>query len=276
MSAWTKNPGQKAEIRFAGGITRCSASVAAILLAGFPAVASAQGNCAAMAHGPARTDCYLALSQFYRAKSDLAAAQARAQSDADAIKNAAQSGKLVIVPVHHEQGGNSLDWESTTINVESLCEWLRLRNYRDGFFIGGTGEIDKLADETGKFYAPKLAAAVRAWNEVTGDPDALNGKSPKRALEIWLRKHSNEYGLTNKDGNPNELGIEEICKVANWKPAGGASPTPTAKRASEAEAKERPTGWARKLRPPRDRANPPTRRPKSPTPPTDINDDIPF
>ena len=82
MSAWTQNPEQKAEIRFAGGITRCSASVVAILLASFPAVASAQGNCAAMAHGPARTDCYLALSQFYRAKSDLAAAQARAQSDA--------------------------------------------------------------------------------------------------------------------------------------------------------------------------------------------------
>src|SRR4029077_4604800 len=82
MSAWTQNPEQKAEIRFAGGITRCSASVVAILLASFPAVASAQGNCAAMALGPARTDCYLALSQFYRAKSDLAAAQARAQSDA--------------------------------------------------------------------------------------------------------------------------------------------------------------------------------------------------
>jgi len=189
----------------------------------------------------------------------------------NAIKNAARSGKLVIVPVNNEHGG--LDWESTTINVESLCEWLRLRNYRDGFFIG-TGEIDKLADETGKFYAPKLAAAVRAWNEVTGDPDALNGKSPKRALEIWLRKHSNEYGLTNKDGNSNELGIEEICKVANWKPAGGASPTPEANKASEVEAMGRSTGWVRKLRPPR--ANPPTRRPKSPTPRTDMDDDIPL
>jgi len=194
----------------------------------------------------------------------------------NAIKNAARSGNLVSVPVHNKHAGDNLDWDKTTINVESLCEWLRLRNYRDGFFIGGAGEIDKLADETGRFYAPKLAAAVRAWNEVTGDPDALNGNSPKRALEIWLRKHSNEYGLTNKDGNPNELGIEEICKVANWKPAGGASPTPAAKKASEAEAKERPTGWVRKLRPPRHRANPPTPRPKSPTPPTDMDDDIPF
>jgi hypothetical protein len=81
MSAWTKNPGQKAEIRFAGGITRCSASVVAILLASFPAVASAQGNCAAMALGPARTDCSR-LKPVLSGKSDLAAAQARAQSDA--------------------------------------------------------------------------------------------------------------------------------------------------------------------------------------------------
>jgi hypothetical protein len=82
MSAWTKNLGQEAEIRYAGAITRCSASVVAILLASVPAVVSAQVNCAAMAHGPARTDCYLGLSQFYRGKSDLAAARARAQSGA--------------------------------------------------------------------------------------------------------------------------------------------------------------------------------------------------
>jgi hypothetical protein len=59
-----------------------SASVVAILLASFPAVASAQVNCEAIPHGPARTDCYLGLSQFYQGQSDLAAARARAQSDA--------------------------------------------------------------------------------------------------------------------------------------------------------------------------------------------------
>jgi len=68
---------------------------------------------------------------------------------------------------------------------------------------------------------------VRAWNEVTSDPAASNGKCPKKALEIWLRKHANEYGLTNKDGNPNQQGIEEICKVANWRLSGGATPTPS-------------------------------------------------
>ena len=65
-----------------GGMTHWAASVVAILLAGFAGVASAQVNCEAIPHGPARTDCYLGLSEFYRGQSDLAAARARAQSDA--------------------------------------------------------------------------------------------------------------------------------------------------------------------------------------------------
>ena len=43
-------------------MTHWTASVVAILLAGFAGVASAQVNCEAIPHGPARTDCYLDLS----------------------------------------------------------------------------------------------------------------------------------------------------------------------------------------------------------------------
>jgi hypothetical protein len=63
-------------------MTRWTASIVAILLASFPDVVNAQVDCNAVPAGPARTDCYLGLSQFYRAQSDLAAAKARAQSDA--------------------------------------------------------------------------------------------------------------------------------------------------------------------------------------------------
>jgi hypothetical protein len=98
------------------------------------------------------------------------------------------------------------NWDDSTVNIDSLCDWLRLRNFQGGFFISGKGQVDKIADPSNEFYAPKLAAAVRAWNEVTADPEALIGKTPKKALEIWLRKHASEYGLTGKDGNPNEIG----------------------------------------------------------------------
>lgn len=65
-----------------GGMKHWTASVVAMLLASFPSVANAQADCNAVPAGPARTDCYLGLSQFYRGQSDVAAARARAQSDA--------------------------------------------------------------------------------------------------------------------------------------------------------------------------------------------------
>jgi hypothetical protein len=56
--------------------------VVAMVLASCPGIASAASSCDAMPKGPERTDCYLALSRSYQAQSDLAAAKARAQSDA--------------------------------------------------------------------------------------------------------------------------------------------------------------------------------------------------
>jgi hypothetical protein len=63
-------------------MAQCTARLVAIVLASFSGGASAQVSCDEVPHGPERTDCYLALSQFYRGQSDLAAAKARAQSDA--------------------------------------------------------------------------------------------------------------------------------------------------------------------------------------------------
>jgi hypothetical protein len=78
----------------------------------------------------------------------------------------------------------------------------------------------------GRYYAPKLAAANAAWEAVTSDPNRLRGRSPKKALTLWLTEHAAEYYLLNKDGTPNATGIEEVAKVANWQPGGGAPPTP--------------------------------------------------
>ena len=41
----------------------------------------AQTDCNTVPAGPARTDCYIALSRFHGAQSDLAASKARVQSD---------------------------------------------------------------------------------------------------------------------------------------------------------------------------------------------------
>ncbi len=189
----------------------------------------------------------------------------------NAIQNAARTQKFTFIEQKDAfENYDVTDWYASLINVDSFCDWMRSRSFVDGFFLTQQSEVGRLSDAEGEFYAPKLAAAVRAWNEVTSAPEALNGKTPKKALEVWLRKHANEYGLTSKDGNPNELGIEEICKVANWKPSGGASPTPTPLgKATQGSASE-----GRKVRP-----RPPTPPKAKPLPVaiSDIlEDDIPF
>jgi hypothetical protein len=74
--------GLKSEIRSGAGMTRWTTSIVAMSLASIPCVVNAQADCNAVPAGPARTDCYLGLSQFYRAQSDLAAAK-RARNQAD-------------------------------------------------------------------------------------------------------------------------------------------------------------------------------------------------
>jgi hypothetical protein len=188
----------------------------------------------------------------------------------NAIKNAARSKKFLFKEIEYQSYNESeINWNESLINIDSFCDWLRSRNFVVGFFLSAK-ENDRLSNISGEFYAPKLAGAVRAWNEVTGSPEALNGKTPKKALEIWLRKHANEYGLTNKDGNPNEPGIEEICKVANWKPGGGASPTPSV-------AALPPEGSAAEGRKVRSRPRTPSTRKALPARLSDqLDDEIPF
>jgi hypothetical protein len=72
-------------------------------------------------------------------------------------------------------------------------------------------------------YAPKLAAAVRAWQALANE--RIQSKSPKKRLIAWLTSRAQELALTTADGKPIKSAIEEIAKVANWKPKGGAPKT---------------------------------------------------
>ncbi len=76
--------------------------VVAILLAGFPGAVSAQADCDTMRPGPARTDCYVGLSRLSRGQSDLAAGQARVQSDAARYRRITGTAHPKQKP-HHRQ-----------------------------------------------------------------------------------------------------------------------------------------------------------------------------
>lgn len=118
----------------------------------------------------------------------------------------------------------TVDVYRSTVVVDSLRQWLLSRGFKSGFFFPDpvtTGEPEYL-DPRSPRYAPKLAAAVRAWQAVT-DPGK---KSAKQALDKWLREHASEFGLTDDEGLPVNQAIEECSKVANWNASGGAPKTP--------------------------------------------------
>lgn len=137
-------------------------------------------------------------------------------------------GKLIPRPDFDINGNNlgfidgTIDLYKSTVNAESLKQWLRSKGFAKGFFFPEPLETMDFLDSNNPRYAPKLAATVRAWQAVT----TAGNRSPKQALDKWLREHAAEFGLTNDEGKPIETAIEECSKVANWKPGGGATKTP--------------------------------------------------
>ena len=152
-----------------------------------------------------------------------------------AISNALRRGAITgrLIPLYERDiNGNacgaieeSIDLSSSRIDVESLRGWLAGRGLKTGFFFPEERDFGDYLDPGHPRYAPKLAAAVLAWR-ATENESSIIGKSPKQALVKWLREHAAEFGLTDEDGKPNETGIEEAAKVANWQPTGGAPKTP--------------------------------------------------
>jgi hypothetical protein len=116
--------------------------------------------------------------------------------------------------------------KQSRVEVASLRTWLAARGVKTGCFFPDIGGTPDYLDPRHPRYAPKLAAAVHAWLAIENE-SAVSGKSPKQALVRWLREQAVRFGLTDGDGKPNETGIEEIAKVANWQPSGGAPKTPS-------------------------------------------------
>lgn len=117
----------------------------------------------------------------------------------------------------------SIDVYRSTVKYDSLKQWLAYKGFKSGFFFPEPAETLDFLDSFNPRYAPKLAASVRAWQAVT-EPGK---KSPKQALDKWLRENAVQFGLTNEDGKPIEQAIEECSKVANWNAKGGATKTPS-------------------------------------------------
>jgi hypothetical protein len=88
--------------------------------------------------------------------------------------------------------------------------------------IGSTKPNDAYLDPRNPNHSRKLAAAISAWQALASDPDMLAKRHPKTVALNWLRANAHSFGLLKPDGKVNEQGIEDIAKVVNWKPEGGA------------------------------------------------------
>lgn len=147
-----------------------------------------------------------------------------------ALVNAVRSGALTPITLIFEQSEYSdregVDLYRTIVAVDELDRFVRSRGMVCDYFEREVPRPDFVAPG-GSNFSKKLYAANRAWFAVTQEPARLVGKSPKQALEKWLLENAEELGLLNREGLPNQTGIEEICKVANWKPEGGATATPS-------------------------------------------------
>jgi hypothetical protein len=145
-----------------------------------------------------------------------------------ALSNAVDCDRLPNVARVYDDGDfgghATINIHYTRVAVEDLDVFTRAAGIPCAAFQRGSGAAG--GAPSGMYYSAKLFAANRAWEAVTANPGLLRGKSPKQALTDWLTQHAAELGLMNGKGQPNATGIEEIAKVANWKPEGGATPTP--------------------------------------------------
>ncbi|MDZ4798049.1 MAG: hypothetical protein SGI92_07800 [Bryobacteraceae bacterium] len=155
-----------------------------------------------------------------------------------AISNALRKGAIkgTLIPQYEQDiNGNicgaiddSIDIGESRVEVGSLRNWLAGRGFHTGFFFPNVTVAPDYLNPKNLCYAPKLAAAVRAWQAVTTDTKYLdNGKHVKQNLESWLTAHAAEFDLVKDDGEINADAIKnQIAKVANWKDKGGAPKTP--------------------------------------------------
>ncbi|WP_316861117.1 hypothetical protein [uncultured Cohaesibacter sp.] len=117
----------------------------------------------------------------------------------------------------------------TTIHVRELRKFMGEKKFAESIFARHDFFKDHVMERDANSYPPKLSAAIHAFQAVYNNPELTRGKSPKQALEKWLLDHAKECGLTKLDGTPNKNAIKQASEVANWKPTGGATPTPEIK-----------------------------------------------
>lgn len=127
------------------------------------------------------------------------------------------------------------DWQNTLIELDDLKTWLTSSKLKPKFFFSDSNpNTPEYLDKYHPRYSEKLAACINTWVAL-GDQSLTNGKSVKSAIDSYLIKNSQEFGLVHKKDDPKhtyekgdiiEGAKNEMTKIINWNPNGGATRTP--------------------------------------------------
>lgn len=118
-----------------------------------------------------------------------------------------------------------MDLDASFVRVGPLRAFLEEKGMVDNYFSGEVEERPGYLEPDHPRFAPQLAAAVEAWMQIEHPAD-LKGKTPKQAIEKWLRENAAKFRMTDDDGTANESAIERIARICNWQPQGGVPATP--------------------------------------------------
>ena len=141
--------------------------------------------------------------------------------------------------INDNDGEYYVDDDLALIHVEKLKAWMKAKGLREHFFFFPEEPEGEFLSKSHPRYSPKLAAAVRAW--LAMDDESLHEKTPKQSAIVWLRRHSAEFDLNDKEGKLKDGTIEEIAKIVNWNPKGGAPATPSELGSEEPKAGNKPS-----------------------------------
>lgn len=121
-----------------------------------------------------------------------------------------------------------LDLHLTTILRSDLENWLIQRGKGDNSFFFPKKSVAVLPylDPNNPNYSFKLAAAIFIWTTLNSDASLMKAKTVKQAAVDLLQEKANLLGLIKEDNKLNSQAVEDISKVVNWRPDGGAPKTP--------------------------------------------------
>lgn len=115
---------------------------------------------------------------------------------------------------------SACDPAKSSVEFAPLLAWMEAKGFSTSYLFSEDASAQALRDKSHPRYAPKLAAAVAAWEAF--DESSSGAGTAKQKLIAWLRLHAGDYGLADEDGEPRESVIEEIATIANWATRGGA------------------------------------------------------